>query len=95
MLHEKAGEKTINAPHAGVNQEMAKPPMARSAGIAELKLYTARIQEHPNTITPGTVKKVIPSPRPSQPEKAQMAVGGAGQRHRDFRFENTLAGQHG
>jgi hypothetical protein len=60
MLHEKAREKTGKLPHAGVNQEMAKPPMARSAGIAELKLYTARIQEHPNTITPGTVTKNYP-----------------------------------
>jgi hypothetical protein len=69
--------------------------MARSARIAELKLNTARIPEHPSTIKPGTVKKIIPSPRPSQPEKAQIAVDGADQRHRDIRFENTLTDQHG
>jgi hypothetical protein len=44
---------------------------------------------------PGTVDKIIPSPRPSQPEKAQIAVDGADQRHRDLRFENILTDEHG
>jgi hypothetical protein len=43
----------------------------------------------------GTVKKITPSLRPSQPEKAQIAVDGADQRHRDLRFENTLTDEHG
>ena len=44
---------------------------------------------------PGTVKKIIQSQRPDQPEKAQIAVAGADQRHRDLRFENTLTDEHG
>jgi hypothetical protein len=95
MLHKKTRNKTGNASHASINQEMAKPRMTRSARIAELKLDTARIPEHPSTTMPGTVKKIIPSPSPSQPEKAQIAIDGADERHRDLRFENTLTDEHG
>jgi hypothetical protein len=44
---------------------------------------------------PGTVDKIIPSPRPSQLEKAQIAVDGAAHRYRDLRIENTLTDEHG
>ena len=44
---------------------------------------------------PGIVKRIIPFPRLSQPEKAQIAVEGADQRHRDLRFENTVTDEHG
>ena len=91
----KIRKKTGNASHASVEKEMAKPRMARSARIAGLKLDTGRIPEHPSTVMPGTVKKIIPSPRPSQPEKAQIAVDGADRRYRDLRFENTLTDEHG
>src|SRR5665213_188458 len=95
MLHKKTRKKTGNATRASVSREMEKPRMARSARIAELNLDTSRIPEHPSTTMPGTVNKIIPSPRPSQPEKAQVAVDGADQRHRDLRFENTLTDEHG
>jgi hypothetical protein len=95
MLHKKTRKKSCNASLAGVNREMAKPRMARSAKIAELNLDTARIRELPSVTMPGTVEKIILSPRPSQPEKAQIAVDGADQRHRNLRFENTLTDEHG
>jgi hypothetical protein len=44
---------------------------------------------------PGTVDKVIPSPGPSQPEEAQIAVDRDDRLHRDFRIENTLTDEHG
>jgi hypothetical protein len=44
---------------------------------------------------PGTVDKIIPSARPSQPEKAQIAVEGADHKYRDLRIENTLTDEHG
>ena len=72
---------------------MAKPRMARSARIAELNLDTARISEQPSTTMPGTVNKIIPSHRPTQPEKAQIAVDGADHRH--HRIENTLTDENG
>jgi hypothetical protein len=95
MLHKKTRQKTGNALHASVKKEMAKPRMARPARIAELKLDTARITEHPSTTMPGIVKKIIPSPRPSQPEKAQITVDGPDHGHRDLRIENTLTDEHG
>ncbi len=69
--------------------------MARSAEIAELNLHTARIPEQPSVILPGTVDKIIASPRPNQAEKAQIAVHGTDRGHRDLRIENTLTDEHG
>jgi hypothetical protein len=44
---------------------------------------------------PGTVDNVIPSPRPSQPEQAQIAIDGAAPRYCLLRIENTLTNGHG
>jgi len=74
---------------------MAKPRIARSARIAELNLDTTRIIEQPSTTMPGTVKKIIPSPRTNLPEKAQIAVAGAPGPYRDLRIESTLTDEHG
>lgn len=96
MRHNNANKKRDNAICAIVKREMAKPRMARSATITELNLDTARISEQPSTTMPGTVEKIIPSSRPSQPEKAQIAVDAADPRHRDhLRIENTLTDEHG
>jgi hypothetical protein len=95
MLHKKAKKEPGNAITARVKKEMAKPRMARSARIAKLKLDTTRIPEQPSATMPGTVDKIIPSPRPSQPEKAQIGVNGADHGHRDLRIENTLTDEHG
>ncbi|MGD0965282.1 MAG: hypothetical protein ABSA57_15445 [Candidatus Acidiferrales bacterium] len=80
---------------ASVKKEMEKPRTARSARIAELNLDSARIPEQPSVTMPGTVYKIVPSPRPSQPEKAQITVDGADYRYRDLRIENTLTDEHG
>ena len=95
MLHKKAKKEPDNATRASVTKEMAKPRMARSARIAELNLDTARIPEQPSATMSGTVDKIIPSLRPSQPEKAQIAVEGADHRDQDLRIENTLTDEHG
>jgi hypothetical protein len=95
MLHKKSNKESDNAIRASVRKEMAKPRTAKSARITELNLDTARISEQPSTTIPGTVDKIIPSPRPSQPEKAQIAVGGADHGYRDLRIENTLTDEHG
>ncbi|HEV8075190.1 MAG TPA: hypothetical protein VGP66_05050 [Candidatus Acidoferrum sp.] len=80
---------------ASVKQEMAQPRMARSARIAELNLKPARIPEEPSASMPGTVGKIIPSPRPSKSEKAQIAVEAPDYRYRDLRIENALVDEHG
>jgi hypothetical protein len=95
MLRKKSKKEPGDATRASVKKEMAKPRMARSARITELNLDTSRIPQQPSTTMPGTVDKIIPSPRPSQPEKAQIAVKGAGSRHQDLRIENTLTDEHG
>jgi hypothetical protein len=74
---------------------MAKPRITKSARIAELNLDASRILEQPNTSLPGTVIKIIPSPLPSHPEKAQIAIAGADFGYRDLRIENSLIVEHG
>src|ERR1700681_2373431 len=95
MPHKKTKKKPGNATRANVMKEMARPRMARSARIAELNLDTTRIREQPSTTMPGTVNKIITSPSPSHPEKAQIAVDRHDHRHRDLRIENTLTDEHG
>jgi hypothetical protein len=80
---------------SSVTREMGKPRMARSARIAELNLETTRIPEQPSVTMPGTVDRIIPPPRPSQPGKAQIAVDEADHGYRDLRIEVTLTDEHG
>lgn len=68
--------------------------MSRSARIAEQNLDTSRISIEPTTSMRGTVHKIIPSPSPTQPEKAQIVVDGADRGYRDLRIENTLTDEN-
>jgi len=95
MLHAKVKKKHGKAALAGVTKEMAKPRMARSAKIAELKLDTTRIPEQPSITMLGTVEKIILSRWPNHSEKAQIVVDGADRPHRNLRFENTLTDEYG
>jgi hypothetical protein len=96
MLHTKTKkEPSNNETRAGVEKEMAKPRMAKSARIAELNLDTSRVPDQPSTTMPGTVDKIIPSSRPNRPEKAQIGVKEADHGHRDLRIENALTDEHG
>lgn len=95
MPYKKRKEAPDDMTRASVTKEMAKPRMTRSARITELNLDTMRIREQPSTILSGIVDKIIPSPRPSQPEKAQISLQGADRRSRNLRIENTLTDEHG
>jgi uncharacterized protein YfaS (alpha-2-macroglobulin family) len=95
MLHKKVKKEKGDATRESVKKEMAKPRIARSARIAELKLDAARIPERPSTTMSGTVDRIIPSPRPSQPEQANIIVDVPDKRYRDLRIENTLTDEHG
>jgi len=44
----------------------------------------------PITTLPGKVKKVIPPPYPSAPEKVEVHVEGADPLYQEVRIENTL-----
>jgi hypothetical protein len=95
MTHKNGKKESGKTIRANVKKEMAKPRMARSARIAELKMDTSRNAEPPSTTRPGTVKEIFPSLRPSQPEKAQIAVHEADDKYRDLRIENKLTDEHG
>jgi hypothetical protein len=95
MPQKNAEKEPANATRASARTEMSKPRMARSARIAELNLDTTRTAEQPSATMAGTVDKIIPSPRPNQPEQAQIAVDGAEHRHRDLRIDNTFTDEHG
>ena len=51
--------------------------------------------EKPATTMPGTVQKIIKSPHPDLPEKAEIAVEGADELYREIRIENTLTDEKG
>ena len=44
---------------------------------------------------PGTVDKVIKSPDPSEPDKAQIVVEGADELYREIRIDNALQTEKG
>ena len=44
---------------------------------------------------PGTVEKIIKSPHPSDPEKAQIAVEGADELYKEIRIVNNLTNENG
>ena len=53
------------------------------------------MSDKPSTTLPATVEKVIQSPSPGIPEKAQIAVEGADHLYRELRIENTLTTENG
>lgn len=53
------------------------------------------MSEKPSATLPGTVEKIIKSPLPNEPEKAQIAVEGADHLYREIRIENALTDENG
>ena len=51
--------------------------------------------DKPNVTLPGRVERIIPSPSPSEPEKAQIAVEGADHLYKEIRIENSLTDENG
>jgi hypothetical protein len=51
--------------------------------------------DKPSTTLPGIVEKVIKSPDPSEPEKAQIVVGNAEHLYKEIRIENSLKDANG
>lgn len=51
--------------------------------------------EKANTTLPGVVQKIIKSPDPSIPEKAEITVERADDLYREIRIENTLTNEDG
>lgn len=95
MLHKKINKRRVDATRENVKKEMAKPRVARSARIAELKLDATRIPDRLSTTMSGIVDRIIASPRPSQPEQANIVLDAPDKLHRDLRIENRLIDEHG
>lgn len=53
------------------------------------------MSDKPNITLPGKVERIIPSPSPKTPDKAQIAVEGADHLYREIRIENTLTDENG
>jgi len=51
--------------------------------------------EKPNITLPGTVEKIIPSPHPSEPEKAQIAIEHGDDLYKEIRIANALQDENG
>jgi hypothetical protein len=51
--------------------------------------------ETPATTLPGVVEKLIESPLPTEPERAQIHVEGADELFRELRIENRLTTEKG
>ena len=51
--------------------------------------------EKPSATLPGTVEKIIKSPHPSEPEKAQITVEGADELYKEIRIVNNLTDENG
>jgi anti-sigma B factor antagonist len=59
------------------------------------KLTDKAAAEKPSVTLPGTVERIIQSPDPSMPEKAEISVEGADELYQEIRIENALTDGHG
>ena len=48
------------------------------------------MSEKPSATLPGTVEKIMRSPLPGEPERAQILIEGADHSYQEIRIENTL-----
>jgi hypothetical protein len=53
------------------------------------------MSDKPSTTLPATVEKIVKSPSPNVPDKAQITVEGADHLYRELRIENTLVNKNG
>jgi hypothetical protein len=51
--------------------------------------------DKPHVTLPGKVEKIIKSPFPQEPEKAQVSVEGADHLYKEIRVENKLKDENG
>jgi len=54
-----------------------------------------QMTDKPNVTLPGRVEKIIETPDPDEPEKAQISVEGADTLYKELRIENTLIDENG
>lgn len=64
-------------------------------GLSQGGSMKASRKRKPAVTLPGTVEKIIPTPYPSEREKAEISVDGADALYREIRIENTLQDEEG
>jgi hypothetical protein len=52
------------------------------------------MSEKPSTTLLGTVEKIMESPLPGKPDRAQILIEGADHSYQEIRIENTLTGEN-
>jgi hypothetical protein len=73
-------------------------PAIDNDNLGDGKSFTLQeksMADKPNTVRAGTVRKIIKSPLPDEPEKAEIAVNGADDLYKEIRIENTLTKEDG
>jgi hypothetical protein len=81
-----------------VFQDAAKEPNILGAvdSSGEIEHWRREtMTEKPSTARPGIVERIIKSPDPREPEKAQISIEGADHLYREIRVENTLVDGQG
>ena len=73
----------------------AQKPEGCYSGLSGKPALWEQMTEKPSAVLPGTVDKIIKSPFPSQPEKAQITVEGGDHLYREIRIDNTLTNEKG
>jgi hypothetical protein len=58
-------------------------------------MASEQTSDKPAATLPGVVEKVIKSPYPTEPEKAQIVVEGADHLYKEIRIENSLKDANG
>jgi hypothetical protein len=53
------------------------------------------MRKKPKTTKPGEVQKIIKSPHPGMPEKAEIEIEGADHLYREIRIDNILEDENG
>jgi hypothetical protein len=78
------------------------PSSHQTNGDLAQQLALIRMDEQEKAMTkkataakPAIVEKILKSPDPTEPEKAQILVEGADQLYRELRIENTLEDENG
>jgi hypothetical protein len=56
---------------------------------------TNAMKEKTNVTLPGKVEKIIKSPDPREPEKAEISVKGGDPLYQELRIENSLTDENG
>jgi hypothetical protein len=58
-------------------------------------LFGAKMTKKPRTTKPGTVRKIVRSVIPSEPEKAEIEVHDGDHLYKEIRIDNTLESADG